>query len=162
MDESFLNSLDKQDERYVVTVKYPHCLPVLKLCNNAETRKKMWIKAITKATSTNSTILPKIVSLRQQIAVLLGFDSDTSLCLSNKQRMVESTEQLNEFLDRTGDVLKTKTQDEMTSFRKIKGSEDIYPWDTMYLNDKRMKNEFNVDHQLIKTYFPLEHGYLLI
>lgn len=160
LDDSFINSLEQKDGMYVVTIKYPHSIPVLKLATNPETRKKMWISAISKATSdkiNNQSILPKIASLRREIALLLGFDSDTSLCLSNKQRMAESTEQVREFLDKTSNILKAKVEIEMSSLRKIKTEYDIYPWDLSYLNNKRLKSEFDVDHEIVKNYFPLEH-----
>jgi len=172
LDESFINNLDQKDGKYVVTIKYPHSGPVMSLANNPETRKKMWLATNMKANPSNLSILPEIVSLRKEIAYLLGYDSDASLCLSNGQRMVESPKQANQFLDRMADLLRKKTEDEMNALRKIKGESnghltdvnptdshpmDVYPWDTSYLIDKRMKTEFSVDHELVKEYFPLEN-----
>jgi Zn-dependent oligopeptidase len=157
LDESFVSSLEQKDGKYVVTIKYPHSGPVLRLANNPETRKKMWIAMSMKATKTNLHILPEIVLLRKQVALLLGFDSDASLALSNGQRMVESVEQATAFLDRMASVLKKKMEDEMVAMRNIKGETNVYPWDTSYLLNKRMKSEFDVDHELVKEYFPIEN-----
>lgn len=167
LDESFINNLDQKDGKYVVTIKYPHSGPVMRLANRPETRRHMWLAMKMKAIPSNVPLLPEIVSLRKEIASLLGFDSDASLSLSNGQRMVESPKQVTEFLDRIANLLKKKTEDEMTSLRKIKGAMDvnltdvnnvdIYPWDISYLTNKRMKAEFSVDHELVKEYFPLEN-----
>ncbi len=44
----------------------------------------------------------------------------------------------------------------MTSF-SCQGSTVIYPWDLAFLGNLRQKQKYNLDHERIKEFFPLEH-----
>lgn len=164
LDDAFLGSLERTaDGGYVVTLRYPHANPVMQLAKSGATRKRMWQAVSRKAAATNTDVLPKIVDLRLQIAHLLGFSSDAQVCFSHQQRMAgEQVEDVDRFLERIEHMIAPKKEEEIEALKAIKrevepGSVDLFPWDISFLLNLRMKREFDVDHQLVKEYFPLDH-----
>jgi hypothetical protein len=124
LEDDFVNSLEQTaDERYVVTLRYPHLNPVMQLATKEETRKKMWIASCQKGVPANLTLLPEIVSLRQRLAeLLLGLGhSDADLAVARGRRMAgETVEEVAGFLDRMDAMLRDKASAELKDLHDIK------------------------------------------
>ena len=160
MDESFLKSLDTDDEnRFKITLDYPICGPVMQLCTNAETRKRLVAISGQKAVAKNESLLPEIIKLRQQVANLLGFESDSALNMARNQRMAgDSVAEVEKFLAKILASLKSKCAQERNEVRAYKGENvDFYPWDGSFYGNIRMKEKYAIDSQKVKEYFPLPH-----
>ncbi len=160
LGDDFISGLEQTPEGlFVVTLRYPHVNPVMQLATSEETRKKLWIASCHKAVPANLELLPEIVTLRRRIAeLLLGPNHcDADLAVARGRRMAgESVEDVTTFLDRIETMLKEKAASELKDLHEIKGSTVIYPWDAGFLGNLRQKRKYNLDHELIKQYFPLD------
>ena len=65
MNQDFVNRLNKENDMYVVTMKYPDALPVLKLAKKEETRKLVSNTFDNRCANENLSILKEIVKLRK-------------------------------------------------------------------------------------------------
>ena len=58
---------------YKVTLKYPHYFPVMNLCSNAETRRRMNIAYDSRCVDSNTALLEHVLTLRHTMAQCLGY-----------------------------------------------------------------------------------------
>ena len=91
-------------EGYRFTLEFPSYLPVMTYCENRSLREEMYRAFTTRASDQgpnagkwdNSAIMQEILTLRYELAKLLGFETYADLSLATK--MAESPEQVLDFL----------------------------------------------------------------
>jgi len=97
LSESFISGLEKVEEKYKVTLQYPHLFPVLKQCSVPETRRRLNVAQESQCLDKNIVILEKVLLLRQEEAELLGFKTHADYILAI--RMAKSPEKVLSFLN---------------------------------------------------------------
>lgn len=165
--ESVLEQFEKVDkdgvEKFKVTFKYPDILPVLKYAKNQETRKTALIENQNKVPQ-NAEILDKIVRIRYQIAQLLGYPTYSEFVL--EERMAKNQKNVLDFLTDLKEKLQPLGKEELARLLKFK-NEDLkarglpeqdqyYAWDASFYDNLLLEKEYQVDHQKISEYFPLD------
>lgn len=79
LPKTFLEGLEKnEEEKFKVTLQYPHLFPVTKLCKVPETRRIMETANASKAMEPNTKLLEDMVELRHKEATLLGYKNHAS------------------------------------------------------------------------------------
>ncbi|CAO3681225.1 unnamed protein product [Umbelopsis vinacea] len=168
MDDDFLSGLKKEEidgvEKYVLTMRYPDVLPVLKMCKNENTRRTHYI-AYESRNKENIAILEEAIKLRRRAAKLLGYPSHASFVLEVK--MAKTVEAVRTFLDDLVKRLEPVGETELERLKNIKRKEKetrgeefdgkINGWDTAYYLRVLLEEEYQVDQQVIKQYFPLNN-----
>ena len=97
LDADFIGALKKKEGKRVVTLKYPHAFPIMKLCSVAATRR-----ALEKAFNNrcvaegNAALLEEMAEKRAQLARLLGFDTHAAYVLDI--RMAKDPQAVGAFL----------------------------------------------------------------
>lgn len=158
--EAFLSSLEfnKDTHKYVVTMKYPDLLGVLRYAKQEETRRRLVIVDGQRC-SENMQELAKAVELRGKAARLLGFKDHTELQLAD--RMAKTPQAVNTFIADLISKLKPKAEEELKVLKELKkaetGSTDFNSWDFAYYSTQLTQKRYSVDHELIREYFPAEH-----
>jgi thimet oligopeptidase len=161
MPDDFLANLEKKDDKYVVTMKYPDGYPLLKLCQVPKTRQAVENCFSRMCKDQNSVILEKLVQLRHEKSQLLGFENHASFVLD--VRMAKSPKTVLSFLNDLKEKLAPLYDQEREIFLKLKaedkfseqdGKLNIY--DFRYFMNMRETKEFEVDHEVVKQYFPLQ------
>ena len=148
------------DKKYLFTLQYPSFLPMLKYNKNRNIRETFYkanaLKAVDGKHSNQETI-KEMVSLRDQKAKLLGFDTYADFILQS--RMAKSPKTVLTFLD---DLKKhslepaKKEVDEVKDFAKeMDGLTDLMPWDFSYYSEKLREKRYSFSEEEIKPYFPL-------
>ena len=94
---------DGEDGVYTVTLKYPDYLPLMKLCRNEATRKRMEFAFNNRNNPENAKILEELVQLRAEQAELLGFPTHAHYVLD--VRMAKSPEKVLPFLKDLADKM---------------------------------------------------------
>lgn len=147
---------------------YPSYLAIMKYADNHEIRETMYRAFVTRASEIgnshsgdackldNSTIIEEILSLRHQKALLLGFNNFAELALTTK--MANSGEEVIDFLLDLAKHAKPKAEQEvveLTQFVKANYAQDnLNPWDYSYYSEKLKQEKYQLDSELVKTYFP--------
>lgn len=73
LDDSFIDNLEQVDGKYKVTVQYPDLIPVMKLCKNPETRKRLDFANSTRCKE-NVELLQEAIRIRDENAKMLGYE----------------------------------------------------------------------------------------
>ena len=159
--DSFLASLEKDGDLYIVSMKYPDLFGVLKNAKSEETRKKMVIANDSRCLP-NMERLAKAVELRVKSARLLGFSDYCQFRLSD--RMAKTSEEILSFLTDLRTKLTPKAQAELQVLKDLKSKDtlseskaDFHVWDFHYYANKLMQEKYAVDHELLRQYFPMDH-----
>lgn len=147
-----------------LTLKYPDILPVLSNCVVSSTRKKL-TEARETAYGNNLDHVATGIQLRKQTAQLLGYESWAHFV--TEQRMTGSPDVVTEFMESLhkqalpgaeADVAELKAK--KSAFLKARSEEndgELHPWDGSFYHDMIIKEEYGVDNEKIKEYFPLDH-----
>ncbi|KAG7195494.1 uncharacterized protein KQ657_003257 [Scheffersomyces spartinae] len=154
---------DGKETLYQMTFKYPDIIPVLKYAKDQETRKTAYLGDQNKALA-NAGILEEMIRLRFKLAKTLGYLTYADYAL--QERMAKNQENVLTFLNDLKSKLTSIGRIELNKLIEFKNKElesrgipsqpAIYNWDNFYYNNLLLEKEYNVDHQKISEYFPME------
>ncbi|KAG7456783.1 hypothetical protein MATL_G00239590 [Megalops atlanticus] len=165
LPEDFLSSLEKdEDGKLKITLKYPHYFPTMKKCHIPETRRKLEEAFNSRCKEENSNILRELVELRAKKSRLLGFNTHTDFVL--EMNMAKTGKKVSLFLEELARKLKSLGEEERAVILTLKEKEckkrgldfdsQIYAWDTRYYMTQVEENQYAVDQNQLKEYFPME------
>jgi Zn-dependent oligopeptidase len=117
--DSFLSQVKTGDDQYTVDANIaPQFMTVASNCVKEETRKKLQLARDTRAKDKNLPIAAKVISLRAQLAALLGYQSWADYQIET--RMAKSGGNALEFLEKLKSGLQPKYDEEMAAFKRSK------------------------------------------
>ncbi|WP_456463742.1 M3 family metallopeptidase [Lutibacter sp.] len=147
---------------WVFTLDYPSYIPFMTYADSRELRKKMakafGAKAFRNNGNDNQQIVLDLVKLRHKRANLLGYKSHSHFVL--EERMAESPENVNTFLNDLLSKAKPAAQKEfnnLAKFAKKDGIVQLEKWDSAYYSEKLKKELFDLEEEQLKPYFKLEN-----
>jgi len=160
LEPSFIESLERDAEgRYRISLEYPEFLPVMEHAEDENLRRELFIKKNNTAAGNNSKLLNEMLKLRQEIAERLGYASWNHYVL--EKRMAQTPEKVQAFLDHLESRLRTQADKELEKLRDLKrkmtkdAQAEIHIWDYYFYSSLFKKQNFDVNSQTIKEYFPL-------
>lgn len=162
LTEDFINQLKRTDDgKYILGVDYPTNTNVMENCAVEDTRKRLSIAFANRAYPANEEILKKIISVRDELAKVLGFESYAQLDLADQ--MVKTPERAREFVEDLWQRALNKDKQEYIDWTQdlpesvtLLPDGKIKPWDVAYLKAWYKKKNFDVDERVIAEYFPME------
>ncbi|MSP18168.1 MAG: hypothetical protein EXR74_01215 [Bdellovibrionales bacterium] len=161
LPQSYIDGLEKTIQgNFKLTMSYPHYFPFMQNALNAEARKEFEFRFNNKGGEANRLLLEEAISLRSELAQLLGFATHSDFIL--ERRMAKKPEQVKLFLNDLIQKLQSKAQIELNQMLEEKRKElgptesTIYAWDWRYYENILRKTKYDIDPQLIKEYFPME------
>ncbi|MBQ3666830.1 MAG: Zn-dependent oligopeptidase [Elusimicrobiaceae bacterium] len=159
LGEDYIGKLEKtEDGKYLVTLDYPDYVPFMLNADDEEARKALEFKYNRRGGEQNVELLEKTLTLRRQIAQLLGYKTHADLKLEN--RMAKNPKTVMTFLKDLQHKLKPmgKKEDKFLIGYKNeqtgKKARTIYPWESGYWGNKYRKENLQLDSEKIKEYFP--------
>lgn len=107
----------------------------------------------------NTAVIDEILSLRHEMAGLLGFDNYAELSIQTK--MAESTQAVTDFLWQLVNKAKPAAERELAelkNFAQTAGLTDaLKPWDVAYYAEKMSEQQFAISQEQLRPYFPVEN-----
>lgn len=151
---------------YRFTLEIPSYLPVMTYCENRALREKMYRAYATRASEQgpnagkwdNSKVMEEILTLRVELAKLLGFGTYTDLSLATK--MAENPQQVLDFLDNLATRAKPQGEKELQELKdfceKEFGVTELAPWDIGFYSEKQKQHLYAINDEELRPYFPEE------
>ena len=152
----------KGKEGWLVTLDYPSYIPFMTYATNRDLRKRLAIafgsKGFHNDKLDNQELVLKIVNLRHERAILLGYASHAHFVL--EERMAETPQKVHSFLEELLEKAKPAAKIEFEELREFArqedGISDLYKWDGSYYAEKLKQKRFDLDDEKLKPYFKLE------
>ncbi|MFQ1804590.1 oligopeptidase A [Aeromonas veronii] len=154
----------KGKEGWLFTLDIPSYLPVMMYADNRELRAEMYEAFTTRASDQgpnagkwdNSAIMSELLTLRRELAQLLGFANYAELSLATK--MADKTEQVVSFLtDLAAKSLpqgKAELEEIRTFAAEQHGQSELAAWDLAYYAEKLKQHKFSISDEQLRPYFP--------
>jgi len=161
LPENFKNTYKVGDSSYEIPIINATRGPVLKNAANEETRKAYYLKLNNKAADKNLTILDSLVQKRYELANIMGYKSYAAYNLFPKMAKDPETVWafINDLVDRSKGKAKSDIEVLNNSKKKELGNKNTSPiqsWDIDFYNNQQLKTQYNVDHEMIREYLPME------
>lgn len=159
LGEDYIQKLSKTDDgKYLVTLDYPDYVPFMQNADDEQARKELEFKFNRRGGQENVGLLEKTLTLRREIARLLGYKNHAELRLED--RMAKNPKTVMAFLKDLQKKLKPlgkKEDKEMIAYKNSKtgkNSRTLYSWESGYWSNKFRKENLELDSEKIKEYFP--------
>ncbi len=147
-----------EDGKLIVTTKNTDFLQVMENARRSETRRGMLEAYDRRAGDTNSLLLEEAITLRQQIAALVGVPSYASYRIAG--RMAERAEAAIDLLTGLKSATSARLAKDLDLLKAAKRRELNDPnatldaWDLPIIRIKSKKSDLQIDDEAIKEYFP--------
>lgn len=152
-------------EGYWITLDFPSYYPALTYAENRQLRQTLHHAYATRASDIgpnagefdNTPVIDAIMTVREDIATLLGFEHYADLSLANK--MAKSPNQVIAFLDDLVAKSRPQAQTEYDTLKQyaVKQLElsDFQAWDVSYAAEKLKQAEYAISQEQLREYFPV-------
>jgi metallopeptidase MepB len=176
MPKSFLGRLPTKNEdidgdpqstastRVWVRMKDPDTIPIWKNEINSKTRRKVYEANMGRCVD-NVPVYTELFALRREAAQIMGFSNHAEYRISYK--MVKSAGYVNSILKEIEEKAQQQRNSELRELQKLKNEEllsngfeeepQLYVWDRLYYDRLTKEKKYDLDHNALAEYFPLEH-----
>ena len=142
---------------YKFTLQIPSYLAYMTYGPNRKYRKEL-SKAYSTRAPENAKVIDKILALKHEKAMLLGFNNYTQYALETRD--AGSEKDVIAFLDALTDAALPQAKNELHALKafteKIDGITDLAGYDVAYYSEKLKKEKFDFDDTMTKPYFVQE------
>ena len=149
-------------DQSVATLDIPAYLAIMTYADDRGLREELYKAYTTRASDLsehpefdNTQVMEEILSLRHEMAQLLGFNNYAELSLASK--MAPDVETVDKFLVDLAEHARTPASKEIAELKTIAiqdGILELQPWDTGYYSEKLKQQQFNLSQESLKPYFP--------
>ena len=151
-----------------ITLDMPSYIPFLRHSQRRDLRETLYRAFITRAANgdlDNAPLIERILSLRQQQAELLGFDTYAELSLARKMApSVTAVEALMEELrlasydaaqQELADIKAFAEAHPDAQVQSTAAADDLKQWDLSFWMERMREQEFDLNDEALRPYFPL-------
>jgi oligopeptidase A len=145
-----------------ITLDYPSYVPFMQHSTRRDLREKLYKAFVSRASNgelDNTPLIERILELRKEEAILLGFESYAELSLASKMAPnVEAVEGLLEELRHASYDAAVKDLEELKAFATAKGAQeatDLKHWDISFWAERQREEKFAFSAEELRPYFPL-------
>ncbi len=159
LPEAYVERLEPggSESTFRVSMNYPDYIPFIEEAENRDLRRQMQFKFWNRAAEENTPLLAEAVSIREEIAELLGYDTWARYAMEVKMADPEAVDELYASII---PGLTRRGVEELAALQDIAsldlGDEAIQSWDWMYYHTKQRRRDYGIDQNKVAEYFPLE------
>jgi oligopeptidase A len=151
---------------WLFTLEYPSYQPVMTYADDRQFRQEMYTAYNTRASELgpnagrwdNGPLMTEILSLRQELAALLGYRNYAEYSLVKK--MADVPDDVMAFLHDLAARSKAVAQQELADLEKFAaeeyGLQDLQAWDIPYYSEKLKQKRFDFSQEDLRPYFPAD------
>ena len=171
LPESALESAEalaksKGEDGYLLTLDIPSYLPVMQYCENRDLRKELYIAYSSRASEVgpnagefdNTDVMQSIMTLRAELAELLGFNNYAELSIETK--MANTTGEVIDFLEQLASHSVTMAKSDFSNLEsfaeKELGISELQAWDVAFASERLRLDKYDLSQELLKPYFPAD------
>ncbi len=145
------------------TLQFPSMFPVMQHLDDDGIRRQVWEASVAIASEDdrdNTPLVWKILELRQKKAELLGHPHFPDLTLL--RRMAKNGETALKFVEDLHDRIAAPFENECRELAAYKAAkagtieQPLEPWETAYWAEKRRKEQYDLDDEALRPYFPVD------
>ncbi len=148
-------------EGWIFTLHFPSYIPFMQYSAKRHLREEMYraysSRAYGKEKNDNREIVEKMVSLRRELAKLLGFKNYAEFILQD--RMLDSPYKVMDFLEKLHRYARKYARrdlEEVSDYAStINHKDGVERWDWSYYSEKLKKSKFNIDDETLRPFFNL-------
>jgi oligopeptidase A len=156
----------RDKEGWLADLSYPSFNAVTTYAEDGELREEIYTAYVTRASDQgptagkwdNTPLVDELLSLRHQLAGLLGFKNYVEYSLS--RRMADTDETVSSFLQSLVDKAlpaARKQYADLEAFAEEQGASlPLKAWDIAYWSERYRQAELNLSDEELKSFFPLE------
>lgn len=150
----------QDDGDYKINLDYPSYVPFMQYSESQEARKELAFKFSNRAKEQNLDLLQKVLKLRREMAVLLGYPTYAAYRMENK--MAKTPKTVWDFETKLQEKVHLKAQQDYEELLALKNEKQkdnsaqnnkIFSWESSYYKTLLLKEKYAVDQQKIKEYF---------
>jgi len=152
-------------EGWLITLEFPSYYAIVTYADDRALREEVYTAYSTRASEQgpnaaqfdNTEVIIQTLSLRQELAELLGYANYSELSLATK--MAESTEQVMVFLNDLAKRSKPFAERDLSELRQYaaeQGCTDLQSWDLAYYSEKLREQRYSISEETIRQYFPID------
>ncbi|MFE4107738.1 M3 family metallopeptidase [Almyronema epifaneia] len=145
-----------------ITLDYPSYIPFMQHSQRRDLREKLYRAFVTRASSgdlDNTPLIERILKLRQQQAMLLGYETYAELSVARKMApSVTAVEQLMEELRRASYEAAKQDLADLQQFAQTQAApeaKDLMNWDTAFWAERLRETQYELTDEELRPYFPL-------
>lgn len=145
------------------TLQFPSMYPVMQHVHDDGIRKRVWegsVKVGGFGEFDNTPLVWKILELRQEKAEILGHRHFADLTL--QRRMAKSGAEALGFVENLHDRIEAAFHEDLRRLERYKAEktggpvEMLEPWEVAYWSERQRKENFDLDDEVLRPYFPVE------
>jgi peptidyl-dipeptidase Dcp len=162
LEAAQMRAQEKQEQGYLFDLTAPSYIPFMKYEEDRDLRKQLYIAYNSKTYKgkfDNSEIVKQIVSIRLEMANILGYKNYATMVL--RRRMAETPENVYRLLDELLTAYKPVAEQEMEDVKKYAYGQqhikDLMPWDWAFISNQLKKDKFNINDEMTRPYFDLKN-----
>jgi oligopeptidase A len=152
-------------EGYLINLEYPSLQPVMVYCDNEALREEVYKANVTRASNEgphagqwdNSELIEETMTLRQELAALLGFDNFAQLSLATK--MADTPQRVIDFIEELASKAKPQAIAEWQALEEYASNEfgkvTVNSWDAGYYSEKMRQANYALSQEDIRPYLPV-------
>jgi len=149
----------KTDDGFEINLQIPIYMDVMTYADDRSLREEVYKAYVSRASELgitsiefdNKAVMDEILSLRQELAKILGFNNYAELSIEAK--MVGSTQQVIDFLEELVEFSKPQAQQELEELKAFSGIE-LMPWDLTYYAEQLKEQKYGFKKSDLTPYFP--------
>ncbi len=145
------------DATFRVSMNYPDYIPFIEEAENRDLRREMQFKFWNRSAEENTPLLAEAVSIREEIADLLGYDTWARYSMEVKMADPEAVDELYASII---PGLTSRGVGELSALQNLAsldlGGEAIQSWDWMYYHTMQRRRDYGIDQNEVAEYFPLD------
>lgn len=163
LDMTAAKAKEAGKEGWLLNLRSTCYSPIMTYADNRDLRRELWMayntQCLPNSQYDNTQLIQRIINLQLQKANLLGYETYADYAL--RFRMAEKPSNVYKLLNDLQEAYKPAAEQEIKDVQDYANEHQAYftiqPWDFSYYSEKLKTERFDVNDEILKPYFELEH-----